>query len=322
MPADSHGLIPVATPDVHRRRRQQILAAHPEVRRLFGPNRWTFVLMAALVAAQFALAWQVRTWHAWQVFAIAYCGGAYLSAALFALIHDASHGLVFSGAARNRLAAIFANLPLVFWSAMPFFRYHGAHHARFGDYRWDVGVPTRAEAEWVGNVGWRKALWLAAFPLFQGLRVGKYPAATGYWDRWMVLNAALQALASVWVGLAFGGMALLYLLLSMMFTMGLHPLGSRVVQEHFVVRSGQESNDFIGWANALECYFGLHAEHHDFMRIPWNRLPRLRRLAAEFYEGEAAFGSRAGLMLDFIFNPRWSLRDNIVRIEARSDETG
>ena len=28
-----------------------------------------------------------------------------------------------------------------------------------------------------------------------------------------------------------------------------------------------------------------HCEHHDFPGVPWNRLPEVRRLAPEFYDG-------------------------------------
>ncbi len=308
----------IHTADCHIARRRKILAAHPEVRDLYGPNRWSFALVIALVAAQFGMAFLLREQSLLVILLIAWLAGAYLAGSLFALIHEASHTLIFKRKAANRIAALLANLPLVNWSAMPFFRYHIAHHAAFGDYARDVGVPTHAEIEWVGNSAWRKALRLAAFPLFQALRVAKFPPQKRYWDAWMIANATLQITALVLVLHFFGWRSLLYLALCISFALGLHPLGTRVVQEHFVLAEGQETNDFTGWANCLECNFGYHQEHHDFMHVPWNRLPALRRIAREHYEDLPAFRSRLRLMIEFIFNPNWSLARNFQR-EAAAD---
>jgi sphingolipid delta-4 desaturase len=309
----SPGFRRLSTPDPHRRRRRDILRAHPEVRALCGRNPWSGALIAALVAAHFALAWALRGAPVWLLAAAAFGVGAYLSAALNALIHDASHSLVFRGRALNRLAGMAANLPLVLWTAEPFFRYHADHHSAFGDYHQDVGVPTEAEARWVGNRAWRKALWLAAFPVFQGLRTVKYRNDRPYWGPWMALNVGVQLASGAAVVGLLGPRALVYLLLSASFALGLHPLGTRVVQEHFTTDGDQETCNYSGWPVLLECNFGYHVEHHDFPAIPWNRLPRLRRIAPEFYAGLHEYPSRMRLLIDFITSPAWDLHRNVVR---------
>jgi sphingolipid delta-4 desaturase len=303
----------LTTPDPHRQRRREILRAHPDVRSLYGANPWSGALIAALVASHFALAWALRGAPVWLLFAAAFGVGAYLSAALNALIHDASHLLVFRGRALNHLAAMAANLPLVLWSAEPFFRYHADHHRAFGDYHQDVGVPTEAEARWVGNRAWRKALWLAAFPVFQGLRTLKYHNDRPYWGAWMALNIGIQVATGAAVLALQGPGALAYLLLSASFALGLHPLGTRVVQEHFTTEAEQETHNYSGWPVLLECNFGYHVEHHDFPAVPWNRLPRLRRIAPEFYAGLDHYPSRLRLLIDFISKPAWDLHRNFVR---------
>jgi len=302
--------------DPHIRRRRDILRAHPEVRRLFGPNPWSALLTAALVMTQLGLAAHLQGVRLWRVVLLALLVGAYLAASLFAMIHDASHQLIFSRRAGNYGVACLANVPLVMWSAMPFVRYHFWHHRSLGDYQRDVGVPTVAEASWVGNRAFRKALWLAFFPLVQALRTRKFPVGKPYWSGWMIVNASLQLAANVWVVWFAGWQALLYLGLSIFFALGFHPLGTRVVQEHFVLADGQETNNFSGWANVFECNFGYHIQHHDFPNIPWNRLPRLQKIAPEFYLQQAAFASRSKLMWQFIFDPNWSVYRNTVRLQA------
>ncbi len=47
--------------------------------------------------------------------------------------------------------------------------------------------------------------------------------------------------------------------------------------------------------------FGYHVEHHDFPRVPWVRLPRVRRLAPEFYDSLHTYRSRIRLMAAFLF---------------------
>ncbi len=301
--------------DPHVRRRRDILRAHPQVRGLFGHNRWSALLAAALVLAQLGLAARMRGLALWQPVLLAWLVGAYVAASLLALIHDASHNLIFKGRGANHWAACLANVPLVLWSAVPFFRYHLWHHRAFGDYERDVGVPTASEARWVGNRASRKALWLAFFPVFQMLRTRKFPGGQPYWTGWMSINATVQIGVDVLVLWLWGWQALLYLALSIFFALGLHPLGTRVVQEHFVLVEGQETNNFTGWTNLFECNFGYHIEHHDFPNVPWNRLPRLRAIAPEFYAGQPAFASRAKLLLQFIFDPAWSVYRNTVRLK-------
>lgn len=307
------GFLRVSTPDPHRLRRRDILRAHPEVRTLYGHNPWSGALIAALVTVHFAVAWALRDTSGWMVLAASFALGAYLAAALNALIHDASHLLVFRGRALNHLAAMAANLPLVMWTAEPFFRYHADHHRDFGDYHQDVGVPTEAEARWVGNRTWRKVVWLALFPFFSGARRMKHRSGRPYWGWWMALNVGVQLAAGaavvVWMGIG----PLVYLLLSASFATGLHPLGSRIVQEHFTIDGSQETCNYIAGPVVLECNAGYHVEHHDFPAIPWTRLPQLRRIAPEFYEGLHHYPSRVRLLADFLVNPAWDLHRNRIR---------
>jgi len=296
-----------------RSRRLQILEAHPEIRGLYGPNRVSAIVVVGLVGAQLALASALRGASPWLMAATAVGPGALLAANLTAMIHEAHHLLIFQSPRANRIIALIANLGLVTASAAPFFHYHGWHHAALGDYEMDVGIPTQAEARWVRDSAWRKAVWLAAFPVFQGLRTAKFRSSERFWTGWMIGNIAAQLIVDAVILQAWGAEALAYLALSYALSIGFHPLGTRVIQEHFLVADGQETGNYVSWASPLECNFGYHAEHHDFPRVAWTRLPRIARLAPEFYRDTPVHRSRTALLARFIFDRRWHLYRHAVR---------
>ncbi|WNO08362.1 fatty acid desaturase [Teredinibacter sp. KSP-S5-2] len=304
--------------DPHIARRRAIRKRYPEIKQLIGPNPYSSLLIFFLVVLQFTIAWQLKNQSLLIILIVSYVIGAYISAALYALIHEASHKLVFKRATANKITALLANLPLVTVGAMPFFKFHKSHHLSFNDYRKDVGVPTHQEAKWVGNNPLRKIIWLAFFPLFQWRRTAKHPLAKSGIDKWMLVNIFTQTLANAAVIYFLGIWSFIYLFLCITWSFGLHPLGTRVVQEHFVVQEDQETNNYTGLSKLFECNFGLHAEHHDFPGIPWNRLPKLSKIAKKEYQSIPKFRSRLLLMFDFIFNAKWNLYNNTIRIKNRA----
>ncbi len=104
-------------------------------------------------------------------------------------------------------------------------------------------------------------------------------------DRWIFLNWAIVIGADMLIVLTLGWTALLYLLASMFFAAGLHPLGARWIQRHYLVGSRQETYSCYGALNRVAFNVGYHNEHHDFLSVPWHRLPRLKAAASEWYDG-------------------------------------
>jgi sphingolipid delta-4 desaturase len=115
----------------------------------------------------------------------------------------------------------------------------------------------------------------------------------------------------------WGWGALSYLIASFFFAVGLHPLGARWIQEHYLTSHPQETYSYYGPANVVAMNVGYHNEHHDFPSIPWNRLPRLKGAAPEYYEGLEYHGSWTGLLLRFVFDQELSLFSRAVRRRGR-----
>jgi sphingolipid delta-4 desaturase len=63
---------------------------------------------------------------------------------------------------------------------------------------------------------------------------------------------------------------------------------------------------------------GYHNEHHDFPSIAWNNLPKLRALAPEFYDSLRSHSSWTRLLIQFLFDRRYTLFSRVERSNERS----
>lgn len=311
---------PVSQTASHSERRRKILAAHPEVRDLFGRDSTTFVIAVGTLVAQTATAALMGHlgapyWPLALFLAIAF--GAFANHANFVIIHDAVHNLVFKSRALNRITAIIADLPNGIPTAMSFRCYHMKHHAHLSAYDHDADVPSQWEVRLVGHGGLRKALWLFCFPIVQLTRIPRLQGPLPLWTGWMLANVAAVALYDLAMVAAFGPFALVYLLMSFWFSIGgLHPLTARWLQEHFAFETAPTSS-YYGWLNRVALNIGYHNEHHDFPEIPWSRLPRLTAMVAD-YTAIPAHASWTRLLVRFVTDPRCSLE---LRASVREAET-
>lgn len=303
----------------HRERTRYLLKSHPEVRGLIGRNPWSAVFIVGLVALQLTLAWAVRGQAWWLVLGVAYVVGAFANHALFVLIHECAHNLVFRRRAANTWAGILANLPQVIPSSVSFQYYHIKHHSHQGVYELDADLPHYWEARLIGHGAVRKALWLLLFPVFQALRPFRLREIRAV-DRWVVANFLVQMSFNVAVWLVWGPKALAYLLASLFFGIGLHPLGARWIQRHYMTGESdeQETFSYYGAMNRVAFNVGYHNEHHDLPSVPWNRLPQVKRTAPELYEPLEYHRSWTRLLLTFLFSREISLFSRMVRKERGS----
>ncbi|MFL6540330.1 MAG: fatty acid desaturase [Chthoniobacterales bacterium] len=299
----------------HPERTRAILRAHPEVRALFGRNPHTALIALAVVLAQSAIAWKMGRlgWSYWWLsLLIAYGVGAFANHAMYVVIHDATHNLVFRNRTLNKFVAIFADLPNILPGAVGFSVYHLKHHAHQGDYELDADIANRWEARLVGDKWYRKTIWLLFFPVFQLTRPPRLRAIT-MWNRWIFINLLCAITFSVAIVYLCGWAGFCYLLFSFFFSIGLHPVGARWIQEHYTMDADQETFSYYGPINRLALNVGYHNEHHDFPSIPWNNLPRLRALAPEFYDTLRFHSSWTRLLMQFLFDPRYNLFARVER---------
>jgi len=117
-------------------------------------------------------------------------------------------------------------------------------------------------------------------------------------------NQSLSQISfDIWVLIQWGPKALFYLFGGAILGMGLHPSAGHFIAEHFEFVPGAETYSYYGPMNLLVVNGGFHNEHHDFPRIPWTKLPELRRIAGEFYDPLPYHTSYIAVLWRFITDP-------------------
>lgn len=299
-------------PEPHRARTKQILKNHPDVRKLIGKNPLTFLAIVGVVGFQIVGAWYLQDKSWWLVLGAAYLLGAFADHALFVLIHECAHKLLFKNPVANRLSGILANTPLIFASSVSFERYHIKHHSFQGIHELDGDLPNHWEAKLIDNYFIGKAIWLLFYPFFQLFRLARLKEIKPF-DGWVALNWLVQILfvgAVIWF---WGPKAFVFLLASFFFSVGLHPLGARWIQEHYLTHGEQETYSYYGVLNTVAFNVGYHNEHHDFPSVPWNKLPQIKNTAPGFYNSLASHKSWTLLFFRFLFDKEISLFSRVVR---------
>ena len=297
----------------HKLRTKELIHKHPEIRKLIGRNPYTFLIILFCVALQTTLAWFLKDASWWLVFVVAYFVGAFADHTLFVCVHECTHNLVFKKRSLNTFAGLVANLPLVFASSASFKKYHLKHHAFQGIETLDADMPGKREASLVGNSTIKKALWLLFYPLAQASRLGRLNKEIKLFDKDMLINWLIQIVFVALIIIFFGWKGLVFLLASFFFSVGLHPLGARWIQEHFLTDGLQETKSYYGPLNVVNLNVGLHNEHHDFPSVPWNHLPAVHKMAGDYYDSLASHKSYTKLLFKFLFDKNLSVFSRMAR---------
>lgn len=304
--------IHVERSEPHRVRTKEILKEVPHMRKLIGKNPATIWAIIGLVAFQLVMSWLVSDQSWWIVFGAAYLLGAFADHALFVMIHECAHRLIFKKPEANRVAGIVANMPLIFPSSVSFETYHIKHHSFQGVHELDGDLPNYWEAKLINNFFIGKVIWLLFYPFFQLFRLARLKEIQPF-NKWVGLNWLVQIVFVTGMALWLGPKAVVFLTASFFFSVGLHPLGARWIQEHYLTQGEQETYSYYGVFNKVAFNVGYHNEHHDFPSVPWNRLPQIRKEAPDFYNSLSYHTSWTKLFLRFLFDREISLFSRIVR---------
>lgn len=301
---------PEAEPHIGRTR--EIIQKYPQIKSLMGRNPMTFAFIVAIVTLQLVLAWFSASLAWYWILLLAYAVGAFANHALFTLIHECAHNMVFQSRIANLWAGILCDLPNAFPSSVQFRKYHLKHHAFQGNYEIDADIPSVWEAKLIGNSFIGKSIWLLFFPLFQLTRPPRLKEVE-FNSMWMWIDLVVVLAVDALLFYFFGYKALLYLVASFFFSVGLHPLGGRWIQEHYLVAAPQETYSYYGPLNKLAFNVGYHNEHHDFAYVQWNKLPQIKAIAPEYYENLVYHTSWSKLVWKFFTDPELSLFSRTIR---------
>ncbi|MBL7715307.1 MAG: fatty acid desaturase [Bdellovibrionales bacterium] len=297
----------------HIGRAKQMLQKYPELKTLFGNTPSTMFHILLLVGLQLTLAFLLKEQPWWAILGVAWFVGALLNHACFVMIHDATHNLVFKGTIANRFAGMVANLPIIFPVSQGFRTFHLLHHRYQGEFDRDADLSGPTEAKVVGNSTVMKILWLLFFFVIEGVVRPARLKNVKVVDSWALVNVTTQVLFTAAVAYTLGWSAVGYLVLSALFSVGLHPVGARWIQEHYTTYGNQETYSYYGPLN-YTCYnVGYHNEHHDLMMVPWSKLPKVKAMAPEFYNSLHSYQSWTALLFKFLFSKDLTLYSRVVR---------
>ena len=296
----------------HKIRTKEIIKKHPEIRNLIGRNPYTIFIILFCVSLQIVLAYFLKNASWWLVFGVAYLIGAFACHTLFVCIHECAHNLLFKNKKLNTISGIIANLPMVLPSSVSFQKYHLKHHSFQGVEELDGDMPYRWEAKLINNSTIGKAIWLLFYPVFQVFRPARLKEIDLF-DFWTFINMLVEVVFMVAIAYFLGTKAVIFLLASFFFSVGLHPLGARWVQEHFLTHGDQETKSYYGPLNTINLNVGYHNEHHDFPSIPWNNLPKIKQIGSSYYDTLHSHHSYTILLFEFLFNRKISIYSRMAR---------
>ncbi|KAJ1961756.1 sphingolipid delta-4 desaturase, partial [Dimargaris xerosporica] len=268
----------------HIKRKNAILQKHPEIKSLYGFDTRTIWITLTAAAVQVGMAYlfgRVYPDYVWTMLIASYLVGGTLTSLFGVIIHETCHNLAHPSAFVNRMVGLAANIGIIFPIAQSFRRHHLEHHTYQGVIGKDPDLPLDWELKLIGNHPYLKVVWVFCYGLMYVVRGAAQNKPLTPWE---LTNIAFTLCTDTLIWIYCGPWGFFYLVLSLWLGYGLHLGAVHFIQEHYTFDDGQETYSYYGSGNKLLMNIGYHNEHHDFVRIPWSRLPNVRKAAPEFYD--------------------------------------
>jgi len=242
-------------------------------------------------------AWYLRNSSWFIILTWAYLFGGTVNHSLQLAVHELSHNLCWKVQVYNKWTAFFANLVTCFPSSITFQKYHMEHHQWQGVDGVDTDVPTKWEVGFFDSA-WKKAVWMFLQPAFYALRpMFVKPKKPGQWE---AINWIVQMSFNAFIIINFGWKSFFYLFTGTLLGLGLHPVAGHFIAEHYEFTPNQETYSYYGPLNYVNFNVGYHNEHHDFPKVPWSNLPKVRAIAPEFYDNLPHYTSYCSVIWRYI----------------------
>ncbi|CAF0945653.1 unnamed protein product [Rotaria sordida] len=300
------------TDEPHATRRKEMLKKYPEIKQLMGHN-WRMAIQVVIsVFIQIIVAILLRDSSWLKLIFIGYIVGGTINHTLSLALHELTHNLAF-GHARpycNRLLGFFANLPLGVPASITFKKYHLDHHRFQGDEMYDTDIPTYLEVYlFSSRIG--KFFFLLIMPFIYTLRpVFIFPKPIHILE---IINLIIILIFDGIMFYFFGYKTTAYFILSTILGLSIHPISGHFIAEHYVFKQGYETYSYYGPLNAITYNVGYHNEHHDFPYIPGRNLPKIRKIAPEYYDNLPCYTSWTKVLYDFVMNDNVGPWARVVR---------
>ncbi|UJR27148.1 hypothetical protein I4U23_008447 [Adineta vaga] len=307
----------VYTDEPHTTRRREMLQKYPQIKKLMGHDWRIAIQVVITVLIQLTMAILVRDLPWKLVWLFTYIVSGTLNHSLSISFHEIGHNLAFGNhrPLANRILGYIANLPLCIPSSVTFKKYHIDHHKFQGDDILDPDLPTYFEA-WLFQSRIGKIIYIAAQPLLYGVRpLLRVPKPMTVLE---VVNLIIEFIFDGLVMYFLGRKSIVYLFFGTVLGLGLHPISGHFISEHYIFVEGYETYSYYGPMNYITYNVGYHNEHHDFPNIPGYALPKLKKIAPDYYDNLPCHTSWLKVLINFICDPKLGPKSRIRR-SMRSD---
>lgn len=250
----------------------------------------------------------------WFVLLNAYLISAIPNHTLYICVHDLTH----HSSLFNKIMSVLCNVPTGVPSAMGFGRFHAEHHLFFSEREKDADLPFTSESERSVKFKWYKYVFYFFIWGFYALRPLFMKDSKPKLDE--KLNLAFILCTNFLIYHYWGGYALIFIFFSGVNSIGAHPAAAHIIAEHYEFIHGLESYDYLGPWNFLNLNVGYHIEHHDFPTCPWYNLPKLRKMAPEYYEYLPHHDSYFQVLKNFLFDENYNLFYRTIRDPVQCPE--
>ena len=285
----------------HNCRSKEILRQYPEIRQYFGNYPGSIVAIAFLVALQWTIAWYVQDWSWWQIGLVSFFVGQFILHSLGVFVHEAAHNLIFTSKLGSNLALLLIVCgSLSFGESLAYIGVHGkTHHLQLNDYRYDHELWDRQLVEFSSNnIYWR--IFESLVHLLPGgiiitdltiprlvqpdLREVKSAKIPQFLNIVLILTSFGLYICAWFLISPQAALYLFWSLTLMASNWGITFRGQSIA-EHHIYQQGKTYSTY-SWTNILFFNTGYHDEHHTFPNVPWIHLPKIKRIAPEYFTND------------------------------------
>ena len=286
----------------HEKRKNEILKTFPEIKQYYGYNSITKYIGIIIVLLQLYISIYINKFSIFTYCIILYCIGATLSQILFLINHEISHNLLFRKQNDNIYFGFIINLPLVFPFSYSFREYHLEHHSHQGLPNKDMDIPSLTEIKFLNQGKIYRFVWLTLQIIMYAIRPNILNPKKI--NNFKILNSIVQIIFNIILLYFFGYKPFIYLIMSMILAGSFHPTAGHFISEHVFSNSipYYDTQSYYGPLNLITLNVGYHNEHHDFPNISWYYLPKLNKLAKDYYSQTPDCKSWVDILLNFIIS--------------------
>ncbi|WP_019505267.1 fatty acid desaturase [Pleurocapsa sp. PCC 7319] len=285
----------------HIERSQKILQDHPEIKQYFGNYPLSIIPIIVLASLQWTVAWLVKDLSWWMIGLISLLVGQFILHSLAVFVHEAAHNLVLKGKFGSTFTLFLIELgSLSFGKSITYIGIHGkSHHRHLNDYQQDYEWWDKKQSRFLTlNPYWRSAeaiiqllpggVAITDLVMAQMIPAESRHIQSAYTSKFLQIfltSTSLFLYALAWYLLSW--QASLYLFWSLTFMVsnwGITFKGQSIA-EHHIYQEGKTYSTYQ-WTNIPFFNTGYHDEHHTFANVAWIHLPKIKKIAPEYFTND------------------------------------